>query len=136
MAASAASMMTSGTVAQTTAPTGGVHVVALDRTAVLNSARTLARWQLDQLGRTKFQPLVPTGPEPDPVALQFFNSERAENPTSWHQATFWLGMSALADHGSDPWINDAILAHGRAQNWKLGDRLYNADDHPLAGCRC
>ncbi|MBB5684521.1 glycoside hydrolase family 88/105 protein [Sphingobium boeckii] len=122
-------MATTVAFGQATQPPGEAQSMTPDRAAVLNAARKLAHRQLDQLTKLKFQPMVPTSAEADTIALAFFNAERAENPTSWHQATFWLGMTALADRSGDPWAREAVLAQGRTLKWKLGDRPYNADDH-------
>lgn len=101
----------------------------VDRVEVLESARVLARKQLDLLAAMDPQPLPLPAPGIDPVPLQFFNAERAENPTSWHQATFWIGLAALADSTGDAWPREAVIAHGQGVAWRLGKRLYNADDH-------
>ncbi len=100
-----------------------------DRMAALDSARRLARSQLGQLAGMAQAPLPASAANADPLLIQFYQAERAENPTSWHQATFWLGMAALADRTGDGWVREAILAHGRALDWRLGERTFNADDH-------
>jgi rhamnogalacturonyl hydrolase YesR len=54
------------------------------------------------------------------------------DPRGWQQAVFWIGMTALADHGA-PWAREAILAHGRTAAWALGERPYHADDQAIGG---
>lgn len=94
----------------------------------LASAERMARWQLGALPH----PVADGGalpPNLDPALAQFIRNESAANPRSWHQGAFWLGMSRLADRSGAAWVKEAILAHGRSQHWRLGERTYNADDH-------
>ncbi|WP_347304653.1 glycoside hydrolase family 88 protein (plasmid) [Croceibacterium sp. TMG7-5b_MA50] len=53
------------------------------------------------------------------------------NPRAWEQAVFWVGMTALADAGAPPAIRDAIIAMGRGNDWRPGERPYFADDHVI-----
>jgi rhamnogalacturonyl hydrolase YesR len=48
------------------------------------------------------------------------------NPRDWQQATFWVAMTALADR--DQRYRSVLLDLGRAQQWRLGDRPFHADD--------
>jgi rhamnogalacturonyl hydrolase YesR len=73
--------------------------------------------------------MPPLPPGLDPALAQFARMENVGNPRSWHQATFWLGLTALAQRSGAPGWRDAILEHGRAAQWQVGDRPYNADDH-------
>ncbi len=52
----------------------------------------------------------------------------AHAPTDWTQAAYYAGMMALAGVSGEPRYLDAMLAMGRANAWKLGPRVYNADD--------
>jgi rhamnogalacturonyl hydrolase YesR len=74
-------------------------------------AKRVADWQLAKLAG---------GPAPQspPPAVD----------RGWQQATFWIGMTALADHGVT-WARDAVLQEGRTKGWVLGGPLYNADDY-------
>lgn len=49
-----------------------------------------------------------------------------DNPRDWQQATFWVAMTELADR--DPKYRAVLLDLGRAQQWRLGDRPFHADD--------
>jgi rhamnogalacturonyl hydrolase YesR len=94
---------------------------------VLASAERLAEWQLAHLPAAPSSAPLPAGV--DPATAEFFRMESLQNPRSWHQATFWLGLTALAERTSSPRLRDAILDFGKANQWKPGDRIYNADDH-------
>ena len=49
--------------------------------------------------------------------------------TGWIQAAGEAGLMALAGISGDTKYRDAMRAMGEANNWKLGARLYDADDH-------
>ena len=49
--------------------------------------------------------------------------------TGWVQAAGDAGMMALAGISGDARYRDAVFALGETNNWKLGARLYDADDH-------
>lgn len=51
------------------------------------------------------------------------------DPRGWQQATFYVALTMLADRSAEPRFRDAVLAHGRAAGFCLGDRPYHADDH-------
>lgn len=76
-------------------------------------AERVARWQLGIIAA---------------ASPAFPHTDSPTNARGWQQATFWLGMDALADRGA-VWAREAILASGRAQGWQLGERVYNADDN-------
>ena len=82
----------------------------------LDIATRLADWQLARMGQV--------------VASRKTNE--TENPRSWEQAVFWVGMTALADAGGPPRIRQAILKMGQANAWQPGHRTYFADDHTIA----
>lgn len=50
-------------------------------------------------------------------------------PTDWTQAAGDAGMMALAGISGNQKYLDAMLAMGEANHWRLGPRLYMADDH-------
>ena len=56
-------------------------------------------------------------------------SKHAE--TDWTQAPFWSGLLATYRTSGDAKYLDAVLAMGERNNWKLGKRLYHADDHAV-----
>jgi rhamnogalacturonyl hydrolase YesR len=49
-------------------------------------------------------------------------------PTHWTQGAFYAGMMALADISDRPRFLAATVKMGEASGWKLGPRLYDADD--------
>lgn len=79
--------------------------------AILHTTERVADWQLAHLGTIAHMPAA------TPSAL---------NPRDWQQATFWVGMTALADRNVR--YRKPILAVGAAQHWRLGDRPFHADD--------
>jgi rhamnogalacturonyl hydrolase YesR len=56
---------------------------------------------------------------------------RSGDMRAWEPAVFWVGMTALADAGAPPRIKDAIMAMGRANGWRPGEKPYFADDHAI-----
>ncbi|MAW99408.1 MAG: glycosyl hydrolase family 88 [Sphingomonas sp.] len=82
----------------------------------VEAAVQLADWQLERMN------------DPRLVSRSTFETD---NPRSWEQAVFWVGMTALADAGAPPRIRQAILDMGRKNNWQPGDRPYHADDHTI-----
>ena len=60
------------------------------------------------------------------------STKKPRNPRSWQQGAFWVGMTRLADVSGEKRFREAILAMGRAKQWKPGPRLYHADDHVIA----
>jgi len=82
--------------------------------AVLSLARRVADWQLAQLAHP-----APHSPR------------ESDDPRSWEQGAFWVGLAHLADATGAPRYRDAILAQGRANQWRLGDRIYFADDQVI-----
>ena len=85
------------------------------RPRVLLRAEDLAKWQLDHL-TTAASPSLADDPS---------------DPRGWERGVFWVGMTALAEHSSEPWVRGAVLAQGRANQWTLGSRLYHADDQVI-----
>jgi rhamnogalacturonyl hydrolase YesR len=61
------------------------------------------------------------------------NAEETAQSRSWIRAAFWIGLTALAER--EPRGNRfaaALLAMGRTNGWRPGDRLYHADDQAVA----
>jgi unsaturated rhamnogalacturonyl hydrolase len=50
------------------------------------------------------------------------------SPTDWTQAAGYTGMMALANISPSPRFLDAMLKMATANEWKLGPRVYHADD--------
>jgi unsaturated rhamnogalacturonyl hydrolase len=88
----------------------------IDPAATLQSMERVADWQLANL--------VPA------ASIKTFREESAR-PRSWQQAAFYVGLTELAERSKSPRFREAILAHGRQEQWKPGDRVYHADDHAI-----
>jgi unsaturated rhamnogalacturonyl hydrolase len=84
---------------------------------VLALMEKVADWQLAHL---------------EPIESIKVAREETRNPRSWQQGAFFAGLTALAERSRSPRFRDAVFAHGRAANWRLGDRKYHADDHVIA----
>jgi rhamnogalacturonyl hydrolase YesR len=89
---------------------------AQSKNSPIDAAVRLADWQLARMGQV--------------VASRKTNE--TENPRSWEQAVFWVGMTALADAGGPPRIRQAIMKMGDANRWEPGHRTYFADDHVIS----
>jgi unsaturated rhamnogalacturonyl hydrolase len=83
---------------------------------VLALAERVADWQLARMQHTE--------------GMSRQTAETA-NARGWEQGAFWVGMTRLADVTRRPRYRDAILAQGRSNSWRLGDRPYHADDHVI-----
>jgi rhamnogalacturonyl hydrolase YesR len=73
-------------------------------------------------------------PLPVLAAMQRVADWQLANPstdpaTGWIQGAGNAGFMALAGISGDAKYRDAMLALGGTNNWKLGARLYDADDH-------
>lgn len=47
----------------------------------------------------------------------------------WETGAFFVGLEALAKVSNDKKYIEALKLIGEANDWKLGDRIYHADDH-------
>lgn len=92
----------------------GAEPVSLAKSDVLALSERVADWQLAH---------------PEPIPALKVAREETRNPRSWQQGAFYVGLTALADRSVSPRFREAILAHGNASHWQLGDRKYHADDH-------
>src|SRR5687768_3442594 len=88
----------------------------IDTAATLQTMEKVADWQLANL--------IP------PASIKSFREE-STRPRSWEQAAFYVGLTQLAERSKSPRFREAILKHGRQEQWKLGDRKYHADDHAI-----
>jgi len=50
----------------------------------------------------------------------------------WVQGAFLAGLTALAERSARPLYRQTILLRGAANEWKLGPRMYHADDQVIA----
>jgi unsaturated rhamnogalacturonyl hydrolase len=57
-------------------------------------------------------------------------------PTEWTCAALYTGMMALGDLSADPRFRDAMMMAGRTNEWKLGPRIYHADDYCVGQTYC
>jgi rhamnogalacturonyl hydrolase YesR len=83
------------------------------RSDVRAAMERMADWQLAHLDDLSYIP-----------ALRSDTS----NARDWQQATFWVALTQVADRSASPRFREAIFAKGSALGWRLGDRLYHADD--------
>lgn len=56
--------------------------------------------------------------------------------TDWTQGAGYAGIMALAGISEDPKYRDAMIAMGETNEWKLGPRIYHADDHCVGQTYC
>jgi rhamnogalacturonyl hydrolase YesR len=89
----------------------------IDPSATLQAMEKVADWQLANL--------IP------PASIKSFRAE-STRPRSWEQGAFYVGLTQLAERSKSPRFREAILAHGRQEQWQPGDRKYHADDHAIA----
>lgn len=90
--------------------------VATAHHPALESARRVADWQLAHMDDLGY--------------LRTFQRQSAD-PTGWIQATFYSGLTALADATQDPRYAEAALSHGQELDWRLGARPRHADDEAI-----
>jgi rhamnogalacturonyl hydrolase YesR len=95
---------------------GALHA-APPQDAPLEIATRLADWQLAHR---------------DDANLVSRFSEETRRANSWEQATFWIGMTALAERSAgDRHITKAVMTMGAGEQWKPGKRPYHADDQAI-----
>ena len=87
------------------------------RQEVLASAARVADWQLARL---------------DGMHITTHMKEETRDPRSWQQGAFWVGMTHLAHVTGSKRYTDAIIAQGKANHWRPGERIHHADDHVIA----
>ena len=91
------------------------HADSISKQGIIHVTNRVADWQLDHLhdfgGHIRKQ------------------IERSKDPREWHQGTFFKGLADWAVETEDKkkllWLRELALS----QEFKLGDRLYHADDH-------
>lgn len=91
------------------APAASAPFGPASRQAAIELAAKVADWQLANLNRPEF----------------------SGHSRGWEQAAFWVGLTRFAERSGDAKYRDAVLAMGRANGWRLGDNIYNADDHAI-----
>jgi len=64
----------------------------------------------------------------DPVSI--VKIEMCDKDTKgWETGAFFVGLEALSKVSDDEKYIEALKVIGEANDWKLGDRIYHADDH-------
>jgi rhamnogalacturonyl hydrolase YesR len=88
----------------------------IDSPATLALMEKAADWQLAHL---------------EPASTIKVMREETRNARSWQQGAFYVGLTALAERSKSQRFREAILSHGRSQQWQLGERTYHADDQVI-----
>jgi len=88
-----------------------------NRSTVLSIGTRVADYHIAQLAGGSAYPTTRTA------------SQWPLNPKGWEQGVFLLGLSEFADATGLPRFKEMLIQRGVANQWKLGDRLYHADDH-------
>lgn len=57
-------------------------------------------------------------------------------PTCWEKGALYAGLMALGDLTANPKYRDAMLEIGRTNQWKLGPRIFHADDYAVGQMYC
>ena len=91
---------------------GCAHVAPEPDPAVVQQARRVADWQLSHMDGFDY--------------VSTFRDQTAD-PIDWIQATFWAGLTDLADLTGDPRYAEAVIEHGEAADWGFGTRPRHAD---------
>lgn len=86
------------------------------RSETLARARLVALWQAAHLDGFDY--------------LRTFQRQSAD-PSGWIQATYFIGLTVLADETGDAELADALIRHGEQLDWRLGGRPRHADDDAL-----
>lgn len=59
------------------------------------------------------------------------HSNRDSDDTGWVQASFYIGLARWAATSNDPRYFEIIRKLGQRNDWRLGPRLYHADDQAI-----
>jgi len=51
--------------------------------------------------------------------------------TDWHNAAFYAGVMSLVEVSPSLRFREAMIKMGEGNSWKLGERIYHADDHAV-----
>ena len=107
--------------ASTAAPTGDPPAKpashspsALKPRAALTYGKKVADWQLNHLDRFDYIPGADYRRD-------------TEGTRDWIQAAFYIGLAAFADASHERRYANAILAHGKAEDWSFDSRPRHAD---------
>lgn len=83
--------------------------------AIKASADRVAEWQLANLENLE--------------SYIRFISRETPNPRGWVKGTYFLGLADYAEATGQRRYLQSLADIGDAQDWRLGNRLYHADDH-------
>lgn len=111
-AALAAILISSAAAPALAAPTQ--HSVSVSAASVDATARRVAAWQLAHMDNFDYVPVTS------------FRKD-TEAPRDWVQAAFYIGLYTFADATQDPYLTQAVLAHGQAEQWSFDHRPRHAD---------
>ncbi|MET0336183.1 MAG: glycoside hydrolase family 88 protein, partial [Caulobacter sp.] len=123
--AAAAVMYAAGAAAQTDTPApAAAPLTALaqtpwDKAGVTALGERVADYHLAQLAGGSAYPKVQTG------------NRWPLDSKGWEQGAFLIGLTEFAQLSGEPRYRQTILQRGIGNDWKLGDRLYHADDHMI-----
>lgn len=123
-AAAAMVLMTAGAALAETPPPAAAPLTALARTpwdkaAVVSLGERVADYHIAQLAGGSAYPKVQTG------------NRWPLDWKGWEQGAFLIGLTEFAELSQEPRYRQMILQRGTGNAWKLGDRLYHADDHMI-----
>ena len=111
-AALAAVLISSAAAPALAAPIQGS--VSVSAASVDAAARRVAAWQLAHMDNFDYVPVAS------------FRKD-TEAPRDWVQAAFYIGLYTFADATQDPYLTQAVLAHGQAEQWSFDHRPRHAD---------
>jgi len=87
------------------------------RTAIREIGQKVADYHIAQLAGGSAYPKVRTG------------NRWPLDPKGWEQGAFLIGLTEFADLTREPRYREMLIQRGIGNEWRLGDRLYHADDH-------
>lgn len=99
--------------AQVSAPSSAAY----EQAELRSVANRAANWQLANLDNLE-------------NTIRYISRE-TPNRRGWVMGTFFLGLADYAEATNQPEYIEHLAGISDAQDWRLGDRLYHADDHLL-----
>lgn len=97
----------------TTTPT---RIDDLDKDNVTNTANRVADWQLSHMGSFDY--------------VRTFQ-DHTEYSKGWIQGALFVGLDRWANTTSNTRYQQAVIAKGEMNEWKLGDKTWHADDQVI-----
>lgn len=89
-------------------------VVSTPVSAIDAAGRKVAAWQLAHMDNFDYVPVTS------------FRKD-TEAPRDWIQAAFYIGLYTFADETQDPYLANAVIKHGEAEQWGFDHRPRHAD---------